>query len=69
MILGSDHNHDAVKAYDVEYPTWAGGIHGVAKRSVFVIDKKGVLQYQEVLESADDLPSFDGMKSALKKLA
>jgi len=68
MTLASDSNHDAVKAYDVAYPTYWGGIHGVAKRSAFVIDKAGVLRYAEVLENASNLPSFDGIQAALKTL-
>ena len=68
MTLASDFNHDAVKAYDVEYPSFWGGIHGIPKRSAFVVDKAGVLRYAEVLENASELPSFDAIQAALKAL-
>jgi peroxiredoxin len=41
---------------------------GVAKRSAFVIDKAGVVQYAEVKESPKDLPDFEAIKAALKAL-
>jgi glutaredoxin-dependent peroxiredoxin len=68
MTLASDFNHDAVRAYDVEYPTWAGGIHGVAKRASFVIDKQGFVKYAEILEDAGSLPNFEAIKKALSSL-
>jgi peroxiredoxin len=41
---------------------------GVSKRSAFVIDKEGKIQYAEVLESAGDLPNFDAVKQTLTSL-
>jgi len=41
---------------------------GVSKRSAFVIDKEGIIQYAEVLESAGDLPNFTAIKETLKGL-
>jgi peroxiredoxin len=43
-------------------------MHGVAKRSAFVIDRQGVLRYSEILENAGDLPDFEAIKSTLEKL-
>jgi glutaredoxin-dependent peroxiredoxin len=43
-------------------------MHGVSKRSAFVIDKEGTIQYAEVLESAGDLPNFDAIQNCLKSL-
>jgi glutaredoxin-dependent peroxiredoxin len=43
-------------------------MRGVAKRSAFVIDREGVVQYAEVLESAGDLPNFQAVKSILTSL-
>ena len=40
----------------------------VAKRSAFVVDKNGIIQYAEVLESAGDLPNFTAVKSTLQNL-
>ena len=41
---------------------------GVSKRSAFVIDSEGTVQYAEVLESAGDLPNFDDIKETLAGL-
>jgi peroxiredoxin len=43
-------------------------MEGVSKRSAFVVDKDGKIQYAEVLESAGDLPSFDAIKTCLEGL-
>ena len=42
------------------YDEFAMGTRGVSKRSAFVIDKDGVVQYAEVLENPTHLPNFDG---------
>ena len=41
---------------------------GVSKRSAFVIDKKGNIQYAEVLESAGDVPDFEKINAVLNNL-
>jgi peroxiredoxin len=41
---------------------------GVSKRSAFVVDKQGVIQYAEVLEKASDIPDFDKIKACLSQL-
>lgn len=66
--LLSDFNKEASKAYDTIYDTFAFGMQGVSKRSAFVIDGKGVIQYAEVLENAGEIPNFDAVKEALKNL-
>lgn len=62
--LLSDFNKETAKAYGCLYEEFFG-MHGVAKRSAFVVDKDGVIQYAEVLEKASDLPNFDKVKEAL----
>lgn len=42
------------------------GMKGVSKRSAFVINTKNLIEYEEVLDDADQLPNF---KSILKVLA
>ena len=42
---------------------------GVAKRSAFVVDKNGKIQYAEILESAGDLPNFAAINETLKSLS
>jgi peroxiredoxin len=66
--LLSDFNKEAITAYDCMYESFAVGLKGVAKRSAFVIDKAGVVQYAEILESAGDLPNFDAIKKCIEGL-
>ncbi len=65
--LLSDFNRDVVQAYGASYGD-SFPFHGVAKRSAFVIDKAGVLQYVEVLDKATDLPDFDKINDTLQGL-
>ncbi len=66
--LLSDFNRDASKAYDSLYGDFVLGMKNVSKRSAFVVDKEGIIQYAEVLESAGDLPDFDKVKGTLSRL-
>jgi len=67
--LLSDFNKTASKDYDSLYDTFAFGMLGVSKRSAFVIDKNGVLQYAEVLEDAGKQPNFDAIKACLQNIS
>lgn len=66
--LLSDFNKDASIAYDTIYTDWILNMKGVSKRSAFIIDKKGILQYAEVLENAGELPNFEAILSKLNSL-
>lgn len=66
--LLSDFNKEASAAYGSLYENFTLGMKGVSKRSAFVIDKEGTIQYAEVLESAGDLPDFDAVKQTLASL-
>jgi peroxiredoxin len=66
--LLSDFNKEAARAYGALYEEFALGMQGVAKRSAFVIDKKGEIRYAEVLEDAGDTPNFNAIQSTLEKL-
>ena len=66
--LLSDFNKTASKDYDTLYETFAFGMQGVSKRSAFVVDKNGILQYAEVLEDAGKQPNFDAIKACLEGL-
>ena len=68
LPLLSDFNKTASEAYDTIYHDWILDMKGVSKRSAFVIDKDGIVQYAEVLESAGDLPSFEKVEETLKRL-
>jgi peroxiredoxin len=44
-------------------------LKGVSKRSAFVIDKKGIIRYAEVLENAGNEPNYNAIQDTLKKLS
>jgi glutaredoxin-dependent peroxiredoxin len=70
--LLSDYEHKIAKEYDVMYdsflPQMNLGMGGVAKRSAFIIDKNGVIQYAESNDDARELPNFDKIKAKLTEL-
>lgn len=66
--LLSDFNKTTAEAYDSLYKTFGFGMIGVTKRSAFVIDKNGIIQYAEILEDAGKQPNFDAIKSCLEGL-
>ncbi len=65
--LLSDFNRSAANAYGILYDDFFG-MKGVTKRSVFVIDKNGVVKHVEVLDDASSLPDFNRIQSELAKL-
>ena len=72
VALLSDYEHAVAAAYGVAYEQFAPAknliMGGVSKRSAFVIDKAGVVQYAEVLENPGDQPDFEAVKAALRGL-
>lgn len=66
--LLSDFNKEVSGKYDTLYHDWILDMKGVSKRSAFIIDKEGVIQYAEVLESAGDLPNFEAIHGVLDRL-
>ena len=66
--LLSDFNKDVCRSYGALYEEFILGMRGVAKRSAFVIDQIGAIQYAEVLENAGELPNFIKIKQTLSKL-
>lgn len=67
--LLSDFNKNASKAFDVLYETFpAFEMQGVSKRAAFVIDKEGVVQYEEVCATPGDLPDFTAIQNVLNTL-
>jgi peroxiredoxin len=69
FTLLTDFNKEAIEAYDVVCSEWILGLKGVSKRSVFVIDKDGIIRHKEVLENAGDYPDFDAVKKVLSGLS
>ena len=68
FTLLSDFNKEVSRAYGALYEDFVLDMKGVSKRSAFVIDKEGMVQYAEVLESAGDLPNFEAVKAKLAEL-
>lgn len=66
--LLSDFNSEVSADYGSLYDDFVLGMKNVSKRSAFVIDKEGTIQYAEVLENAGELPNFDEVKGTLSKL-
>ena len=67
--LLSDFNKVASKSFDVLYETFpAFEMQGVSKRSAFVIDKEGIVQYEEVCATPGDLPDFAAIQNVLNTL-
>lgn len=72
ITLLSDYEHTTAAAYDVDYSSFLPDknltMGGVPKRSAFIVDKDGVIQYAESSDNPGDLPDFDAIKAKLKEL-
>lgn len=63
----SDFNRDAVTAYGIRDDDFLG-MKGVGKRSVFVVDRGGMVRYAWIAEDADLLPDFAALKQLVGQL-
>ena len=72
ITLLSDYEHAVTAAYGVAYEQFLPQknliMGGVSKRSAFVIDKAGIVQYAEVLDVPSDMPNFEAIKATLRAL-
>lgn len=68
FTLLSDFNKEASAAYEVLYENF-GWMKGVSKRSAFVIDIDGIIQYAEVLENAGEVPDFEAINRTLQQVS
>jgi len=66
--LLSDFNKEVSLEYGCLYHEWILDMKGVSKRSAFLIDKNGVVQYAEVLENPGEQPDFKAIDTALSAL-
>jgi peroxiredoxin len=70
--LLSDYEHHVARSYGVAYDEFAPhlnlGMGGVAKRSAFIVDRDGVIQYSESSDDAKQLPNFEKIKARLTEL-
>ena len=67
--LLSDFNKEVSITYGCLYKEFSYGMKGVSKRSAFLIDKQGIVQYAEVLENAGEQPNFEAIEVQLRELA
>ena len=66
--LLSDWGGAVSEAYGVRYDEWKGHA-GLAKRSVFVVGRDGVVSYRWYTEDAHDIPDVDEVVAALRDVA
>ncbi len=66
--LLSDFNKEVSAAYGSLYENLLG-FRGVSKRSAFVVDKNGIVQYAWVSEDAGKMPELDPIRECLQKCA
>ena len=66
--LLSDFNKEVSALYGSLYENWILDMKGVSKRSAFLIDKKGIIRYAEVLENAGEVPDFNAINELLARL-
>ncbi len=66
--LLSDYNKQTARDYNSIYEEFKFNMNGVCKRSAFVIDKNGIVQYEEVLENTVEVPNLNSIKSTLENL-
>jgi peroxiredoxin len=65
--LLSDFNKQVIRDYGV-YNEDMIGLHGIAKRAVFVLDANGVVRYREVLQDARNEPDYQKVFTAVENL-
>ena len=66
--LLSDFNKEVSALYGCLYDVWNFDMRGVSKRAAFIIDKSGIIRYEEILENASDVPDFEAINHILKSL-
>ena len=65
--LLSDWEREVCAAYGARYDRWKGH-SGLAKRSVFVIDRQGVVRSRWVADDAAEQPDLDEVLATLRRL-
>ena len=66
----SDYKREVIKQWGLELPDFAG-LKGytVAKRSIFILDEKGIVQYMWVSDNPAVEPNYEEIQNALQKIA
>lgn len=68
--LLSDHNAEVAAAYGAKYDHdfTPMELDRIAKRSAFLVDAEGTIQYAEVLDNAGQQPDFEAVQAAIQAL-
>jgi len=66
--LLSDFNKETSRSYGALHEDFGLEMKGVSKRSVFVVDKDGVIRHAEILDNPGEMPNFDKVKEILAQL-
>jgi peroxiredoxin len=70
FLLLSDYNRDVIRLYGIELKDFAGlKGYSVAKRSVFILDKEGIVRYRWVSENPGIEPKYKEIEQALEQIA
>ncbi len=65
----SDYNREVTKAYNLESPDFAGlKGYNVAKRSIFILDKQGIIRYVWITDIPTQEPNYVDIEKALKQI-
>ena len=68
--LLSDFNKKVTRLYGVLQDPWVGlGYKGVAKRSIFVVDSRGMLRHRWVTDVPSEEPPYGEVMKAVQKMA
>lgn len=68
FTLLSDFNKTVSADYGCLYESFSYNMKGVSKRSAFIIDKEGTIQYAEILDHAGEQPDFVNINLTLDRL-
>ena len=70
FYLLSDFNKEVSNLYDTIHESFTDmNMLGVSKRSAFIVDKTGTLQYVEVLDNPGNMPDFKAIDLKLASLS
>jgi len=65
----SDYNREVVRLYGIELKDFAGlKGYSVAKRSVFILDKNGIVRYRWISEDPGIEPNYKEIENALSQM-
>jgi len=66
--LLSDFSKEAIQLYGVYLPDFVG-LNGVAKRSVWVVDRQGIVRYSQILDNPGNEPDYAKLNEAVARLS